>query len=273
MENIESIHSLKYHMLIWRLSGSWPINPGNSIISTVYSALIAIPFFIVFPLGITIQLFRINDISEFVQTLVFLLPALIGIKMSLVQSQRKLLRRIFAMMSSLDEQVQTVEYERIRNKGVKEAISVHTVLFITYFTTALFLFMATALGSNRELMWAFWLPFDHRKSALIYYAMLAYQCMATMFVGTVNSSLDSFGSSMYSMLVCHLEILGLRMQSLGEAKHQLTKNDTNLGKTIPVGNKLNRPQELSIEDELKNCVKIHSLIIEFSCNYTRLCDI
>lgn len=241
---MRSIRSMDNHLIIWRVSGAWPWHSDYPIASGVYSIIMCTLFFVLFPLGMIIKLFLIDDVSEFVQTAVFLMTALCGIKMLLIQRQRAVVRRLFGMMDLLDEQICTEAFARIRDKGVREASFFNKLLGATYYTTCVFLYTAVLLNPEPVLIWSFWLPYDYRRSKLVYHATLLYQIMGTTFSGMVNSSLDAYGGSMYSVLGSHLEVLGLRMKELGmKNNNQQTKNT-------------------SSEETLKSCVIMHSLTVE-----------
>lgn len=257
---MRSIRSMDNHLIIWRVAGAWPWHSDYPIASGIYSLIMCTLFFVLFPLGMIIKLFLIDDVSEFVQTAVFLMTALCGIKMQFIQRDRHVVRRLFAMMDQMDEQIDTVEFASIRDKGVREASFFNKLLGATYYTTCVFLYTAVLLNPEPVLIWSFWLPFDYRQSKLVYHAVLLYQIIGTTFAGMVNSSLDAYGGSMYSVLGSHLEVLGLRMQQLGMHKnwHQqsLTNNDGG-SDVLPT-----QKPTVTPEENLKSCVIMHSLTVE-----------
>ncbi|XP_041449230.1 odorant receptor 46a [Drosophila obscura] len=87
-------------------------------------------------------------------------------------------------------------------------------------------------------------PFDNPGSAG-YYLLYCYQCLALTTACLMNISFDSLCCSLFIFLNCQLDILGLRLQHLGEA----TQN---------------------IDGQLKQCIRYHMAIVDLAETIERL---
>lgn len=252
-----SFQSLKYHIFIWKFCGFWDLDGGvaRPLWYRVYGLCIAIVFFVCFPLGMFIQLFLLDNIDEVIQTLLFFLTAMSGLKIWLVTVYHKpKILHLFSLMERLDEYIgKDVQHQETIKKGVQRAIFFNKFEFGLYFSTSTALWLDPLMQSDKILIWLFWFPFDFKMNEFVYQTVLFYQYLGTAFAAAVHSTIDSIAAGMYSVVGSHLDVLGQRMSNLGKNRHE--------------DQKINTPKYLewqkSCEKELKECVLVHQLCVEY----------
>lgn len=193
----------------WKICGCWPISPKYPRLSNAYSIIVIALFQILFPLGMLINLFSIDDISELLSTIVFLLIAMYGIKLWLFIQQKALIQEMFVLMDRMDEQIDCNEYQKIRDNGVKNADWLSKGVASMYGFTTLFLYSAALLNPERVLIWSVWLPFDYQRNGLVFHIVLTYQMLGTVYAAFGNSSCDTYGGSLYNVLGSHFVGFGI----------------------------------------------------------------
>lgn len=255
-----SIQSLKYHMIIWKLCGMWDWD-GRPKLYPIYGAIITILFYIIFPLGIFVQLFFTTNVYESVQILCILFTSGCGFKLWLVMRQRPLLNRIFELMEILDLQITTTEFHAVIMVGVRRAQIVNIVGCLFNYVTSILLYIAKLIENDGTLIWPFYVPFNYRENAMIFHALLIYQFLGSMWAAMVHSTVDAVGGSMYSVLGAHLDVLGLRMSRLGANDHEY--NEQYDGKRFKncTNGKMERKKLQNFKD-LKKCVDTHKLCVQ-----------
>lgn len=213
-------------------------------------------FQVLFPLGMLINLFSIEDITEVLSTIVFLLIAMYGIKFWLTNRQKSLIQKMLVLMDKMDEQIDCNEYRKIRDNGVKNARWLAKGVALMYCFTTVFLYGAALMNPERVLIWSFWFPFDYQRNVIVYHIVLTYQMLGTLYAAVGNSSMDTFGGTLYNVLGSHFIVLGLRLSNLGH--HQ----SDNVG--VTTRRKLlakKQAQWTKTEGDLKDCIDMHMVLI------------
>lgn len=201
-----------------------------------------------------VQLFLLDNIDEVIQTLLFFLSAMSGLKIWLVTVYNKpKILNLFSLMDQLDENIgNNVYHQETIKKGVQRAIFFNKFAIGLYFSSSTALWLDPLMQSDRILIWLFWLPFDFKMNEIVYQTVLFYQYLGTLFAATVHSTIDSMAAGMYSVVGSHLDVLGQRMSNLGKNRHE--------------DQKINTPKylewQISCEKELKECVLVHQLCVQ-----------
>lgn len=251
-----SVQSMKYHIIIWKVCGWWDW-PERPFWYTAYGLFVSLFFYILFPLGMIIELWSTTDVFEAIHTMLFLFSALCGIKIWIVMRQKPLIHRIFEMMNTLDLEINSEEYRETIGAGVSKARFLNVILCYIYYTCVCLLYMAKLIDNDGQLMWSFYLPFNYHRNPYIFHAVMFYQFVGTMFSAIVHSSVDAVGGSMYMVVGTHLELLGKRLANLGVNQMAEGKNMfRNAG-----GKELEKAKR-QCEQELINCVSTHLLCVE-----------
>lgn len=247
---------MDFIIIAWKICGSWPISTQYPRLSKAYSCIVIALFQVLFPLGMLINLFSIEDISELLSTIVFLLIAMYGIKLWLIIHQKALIQKMFILMDKMDEQIDCNEYRKIRDSGVKNARWLSKGVASMYGLTTLFLYCAALLNPERVLIWSFWFPFDYQRNGIVYQIVLTYQMMGTVYAAFGNSSLDTYGGSLYNVLGSHFVVLGLRLAKLGH--HQNDDDAVTTRRKLIVKQEAQRTKT---EGNFKDCIDMHMVLI------------
>lgn len=193
------------------------------------------------------MLFVIDNIDELVQTLLYFLTAMCGLKIWLVTVYHKpKISYLFRMMKRLDSFIgDDIRHQETIRKGTRRAIYFHLFEFTTYFITATLLWIDALIKIDRVLIWLYWVPFEYQNNEIVYQSVLFYQYLATAFTAAMHSTIDSIGLGMES----HLDVLGQRM-----GKNRLENQKINTWRYLE--------WQKSCEKELKECVHIHQFCVE-----------
>lgn len=248
---------MKYHLVIWKICGLWNWE-GRPQWYPAYSAVITLLFYVLFPLGMFVQLFFTTDIVQAIQTCMFLFTAMCGLKLYIVMRQRPLIFRIFNLMHKLDGFIGNDDdtYRTTIAAGVRRAQFMNFSGATINFTTTTLLYLSKLIVNDGSLIWQFYFPFDHQRSAYVYHSVLFYQFAATIWNALVHSSIDALGGSMYTVIGSHLDVLGKRASNLGvEQSKPMYFN--NVSDFIRI-----KRMQLKNEKDLIKCIETHKLCAE-----------
>ncbi|EDW02033.1 odorant receptor 46a [Drosophila grimshawi] len=125
----------------------------------------------------------------------------------------------------------------VRNRyGVISVMSLVTVQITQY------------IIDNTELPVSTYDPFDGAHGSLGYWVMYFYQCVAMSMACFFNISFDSLCCSLFIFVRCQLDILALRLQSIGH-------NCNGVEESVE-----------EVEHQLKNCIRLHMKIVELAAD-------
>lgn len=255
-----SLDSIKYHKIIWNICGycDWP-SGAPPLWYTVYRNFVILFFLLCFPLGMIIKLTMTTDLFEAIDTMLFLLTALGGLKIWLVMHQKPLLHRIVQLLQTLDRQnydpgdVDQQQQHQIINAGIRRGQRVNLMLCLVYYSSTVLLYVTCLIDNNHgQLMWSFYFPYDYANNAYVYHGLLFYQFAGTLFSAIIHSSVDSLAGSFYCVIGSHLELLGKRLENLGVGVPRIKSHKR------PVMAELRQDGDR----ELAHCVQIHLMCVE-----------
>lgn len=258
-----SFQSMKYHIILWKVCGWWDW-PERPVWYRAYGLSISLLFYILFPLGMIVHLVTsTTGVSEAIQTMLFMFTALCGIKIWIVMRQKPMIRSIFQMMETLDEQIANDEHRHVMANGIRRARVVNIILWVTYFVCLCLLYLDKMIENNGSLMWSSYVPFDYHRNKFKYHVVMIYQFLGTMYSALVHATVDSLGGSMYSVIGSHLDLLGKRLANLGVVETTVAGADG----LQTVRRKIIFQKEVKVaqrqcERELSECVKTHLLCVE-----------
>lgn len=248
-----SIDVMTYHTWVWRICGVWPPS-HHPLWYTVYSTIIFGLAFVIFPLLIVLHLFVVTNINGVIETLLILSTcALATLKGFVVYVKRNKLHQLFGIIEQLDAAVETKEQRQIIDVALKKSRKLITMLSFLYYGGVNFAFLLAFLNKERILMWPSLLPFSYQDSLSRYNTIMFYQYISSIVVAILDTSVDTYGSSLNMLLEGHLYVLGMRLSDLGF--------DEPLSSTKGNGS-LNRWSKNRFhEQNLKECAKYHSFCI------------
>ncbi|XP_030388429.1 odorant receptor 46a [Scaptodrosophila lebanonensis] len=126
------------------------------------------------------------------------------------------------------------------------------------FTALNALLLTQYLIDNTQLPLATYSPLDVSKRSG-YYAMYCYQCVALSLSCFVNISFDSLCSSLFIFVKCQLDMLALRLNSIGRHQEEL--------KELQRGD---QKQDQLVQQELISCILYYMRIVELAAKMERL---
>lgn len=102
------------------------------------------------------------------------------------------------------------------------------ILSCFYYSTVVASFAVAYLSDERRFMWHSYYPIDYQHSVAKYYALLLFQLISSFLVSFIYSSLDLYAAALYRVLGAHIDVLRMRLESLGET----SPNDNRSGEDI-----------------------------------------
>lgn len=243
-----SMQIMKPHYIIWRACGLWPL-PSDKLPYRIYCNFMHITCFFLFNLVILLGIRQADGMNDVID---IILPStttvLVSIKSLLfIQNQAKM-RVLFDVMQKLEASTVDVAFERDILQRTKRSI---TTLFIGLnigcYASLLMIFISAILSTPRKLLWTSYVPFEweHTDSMKPYWTAMTFQFSCNFFIGVLYTTMDGSGPSLYSIFTAFLEILGSRLESIGQRKAANVKDN----------------DFVSVEKELHACIRYHSLCL------------
>lgn len=248
---MSSIQVMAFPLKIWKICGIWH-DADQPIWFTIYAYTIYIVLYLLFPICIGASIFFTNNFDEIIEILVVFPSTLAGLKGLFVVFQKKQLLELFQYLNEMDLEIQTIEHRSIIQKKLNESNFLVKFFYSEYCVTIVLSFIIVIMANDRSFMWPSWYPLDYEHNSIIYYGLLCYQLIASLFVAVLNTSLDTYGSALYKVLGGHLDILGMRLQQLGVVQKH------------PMSMKMEKHNymELLNKKHIKECVDYHVLCIK-----------
>lgn len=236
---------MEYHILVWKITGTWWYGSPEAAWFKFYRWFILLGIYVLYPFMVLMRLTESSDVSD-IGAILYLMPtAMVGIKTwSLIRNKDEILK-LFELMGKLDARIERQEHVDIVRSSIKGMSRVYRFLSCQYYGAVMLALSAALTSDDRQLlMKAFWSPVDYHKNIAAYYCIVGYQTLSHIFDCMIDTSLDSFAGTLYSILASHLDILGIRLKSLGFDR---TK-DTNLN--------------ANTETKLNECITTHFLCLK-----------
>lgn len=208
---------MNYHIMVWKITGTWWYGSPEASWFKFYRIFILLGIYVLYPFMVLMRLTESTDVSD-IGAILYLMPtAMVGIKTwSLIRNKAEILELI-ELMAKLDSRLdRDAEHVCIVRRSIKEMGRVFRFLSCQYYGAVLLALSAALTSTDRQLlMKAFWSPVDYHKNIGAYYCIVAYQTLSHIFDCMIDTSLDSFAGTLYSILASHLDVLGIRLKSLG----------------------------------------------------------
>lgn len=242
-----SLKAMRYHIMVWKVCGLWTL-PGDPLWYRIYSTVLYIIFYVLYPLCIALQILFVDNFGEMIDILLILPTACAGMKGYFVILKRCEVRNLFVLIDRMDMIVRKEEHRQMIEKEIVESMLLVKVLSVFYYSTVVSSFMVAFLDEERRFMWQSYYPFDYQHNLGIYYFFLIFQLVASFLVSFIYSSLDLYGSALYKVLGAHIDILGKKFKTLGRQEEGLDLPKHKLDELI--------------KEDVKECVIYHSLCIQ-----------
>lgn len=236
------MHVMDYHLRSWKICGIWS-HKDQPRWYTVYAVLLFGVIFCIFPTCMLLKLIFVSSLTEVIETLMVCSTCVLAsIKGIIVLSKKKNLLELFDLLDQLDAiGIKADDHRDIIELAIRQSRSLVYLFCCCYYGGVNSAFIVCLLNSEPELLWPAWFPFiPYEDGDGVFYVLLTYQYICSLFAALIDSSLDAYGSALNKMLGAHLDVLGIRLKGLGERNR----------------NPLQR------EAELNECVEYYSLCIK-----------
>lgn len=213
---MSSLSIMNYHILVWKITGTWWYGSPEAAWFKFYRLLILLGIYVLYPFMVLMRLSESTDVSD-IGAILYLMPtAMVGIKTwSLIRNKDEILE-LFDLMGKLDARIDREQHVDIVRRSIKGMGRVYRFLSCQYYGAVMLALSAALTSDDRQLlMKAFWSPVDYHKHIGAYYCIVGYQTLSHIFDCMIDTSLDSFAGTLYSVLASHLDVLGIRLKSLG----------------------------------------------------------
>lgn len=231
-----------YHIRTWKICGIWS-HKDQPRWYAVYAVLLFGVVYCIFPTCMLLKLIFVSSIKEVIETLMVCSTcALASVKGVIVMSKKKKLLQLFALLDQLDATgIKTDDHRNIVEVAIRESRSLIYLLCCCYYFGCCSAFIFCLLGSEPKLLWPAWFPLiPYEDGDGVFYVLLVYQYICSMFAALIDSSLDVYGSALNKTLGAHLDVLGIRLKGLGERKSN----------------------PIQLEAELNECIEYYSICIK-----------
>lgn len=248
-----SMEAMKFHIFVWKICGIWPHNQSRWY--PIYAFFLFGFLFVIFPSCMVLNLIWVDNLNQVIETLLICSTCVLAsIKGFFVLLNQHKLRKLFEIIEKMDTHVHTDEHRNVIKITVKECRRLIFLASGLYYGGVNSSFIISFLGSERALMWPSWYPFiNYQNSIIIFFVLSIYQYVASLFVALMDSTVDIYGSALNKILGAHLDVLGIRLKSLGVE----VQNEKGDAAHIHSDNN-NRKWE----KELSECVDYHNLCIK-----------
>lgn len=248
------------------MCGMWQWD-GPPTVYRIYGSVTTLLFYILYPLGLFVQVFFAANIYESIQIACIFFTSLCGFKLWLVMRQRRLIVQTFQILNDLDGQILTRQHYSTIVTGVDRAKLVNLFGCFINGTATCWVYLVKLLENDRTLIWPFFVPFEYRENAMVFHVVLFYQFLGTVWVAFVHSSVDAIGGSMYSVLGAHMNVLEMRMSRLGVDDDDDTDDVDDEISTKPKRLILDKKRKIELQKmqnylELIKCVETHKLCLK-----------
>lgn len=211
-----SMDIMHYHVLVWKITGTWWYGSAEAWWFKFYRLLILAGIYVLYPFMVLMLLTESPDVSD-IGAILYLMPtAMVGVKTWVLIRNKSDLLELFSLMGQLDKRIRSDEHHRIVGRSIVQMGKVFRLLSCQYYGAVMLALLAALTSTDRQLlMKAFWSPVDYHQHIGAYYIIVGYQTLAHIFDCLIDTSLDSFAGTLYSVLASHLDVLGIRLKSLG----------------------------------------------------------
>lgn len=248
-----SLEAMTYHRRVWFNAGLWH-EPNQPRWYFWYTLCLIVFIYVLFPVSIATKLFFIQSIDELTDILRVLPSTAFGLKAAFIAKNRIKIVQLIEYLKQMDDFVQQPRHQDMIRQQVKE--SKNLVLYFSYdYYLSVSAYFIVAVLSGTDLMFLAWYPVDYANSIVWYYSINIYQYISTLFIAYVFTTLDFYGIVLYKLLGSHLDVLVLQLAEIGHIERNLLQVDSvarESGECLKTN-----------EEELKRCIKYHSLCSRF----------
>lgn len=208
----------RYHMLIWRYSGTW--YGDQQTVAYIVWAIVLNALLVYFWAGIWFYLGGVADVMEANDVLTFgAIFALVSVKTVLFVTSRHQCSAIMAQIGRMEASIETDDTgaeQRIVARTAAEMRRVGSVIAVCGFMAAFTHFTMTQFVDGRRLLvFPASTPYEWEHNDWAFYGTNAFQLLFALYSATMLATLDIVGPHMYLSLRAFLEVLAVRSARIG----------------------------------------------------------
>lgn len=247
-----SMQIMKPHYIIWRACGLWKL-PSDRLPYKLYCKFVHLTCLFLFNFLIILGIAQADGMNDVID---ILLPSTTTVTISIqalfiIRNQDKI-QVLFDVMRELEFSTKDKAFERaILERKKRDAARLFIYMSIGCYCSIILVFAAAILTTPRKLMWTTWVPFEweYTDSLTPYWIAMIFQISCNAVIGVLYTTVDNCGPSLYITFTAFLEILGSRLESVGEEKSNCDNS------------RLNGETDEAVEEELHDCIRYHNLCL------------
>lgn len=254
----QSEQVMQQHVAIWRFLGFWPL-PSDRFYHYIFFGYMRLTCIILFPLGMILAIPEAKDVDELTNVL---MPVTVGFlasaKSLCIIYNNSRIKRLFGIMHQLDSTEaiggpeDAREEQNILNDALKLAKGMMNYWLTINILCAIASMLRVLIFTDGEIAWPSVYPWSWNDNYYVYLATVIMQFAYTLFYGACT--LELYGPAAYILLSAYLQVLGLRLRSLGYSKDGLRRFD----ELVP-----SIESKLARELELIECIKYYETCLRF----------
>lgn len=218
----QSEQVMQQHVAIWRFLGFWPL-PSDRFYHNIFFAYMRLTCIILFPLGMILAIPEAKDVDELTNVL---MPVTVGFLSSaksicIIQNNSRI-KRLFDIMRQLDSTEaiggpkDARKEQQILNKAMIFAKGMMNYWLTINILCAIASMLRVLFFTDGEIAWPSVYPWSWKDNYYVYLATVIMQFAYTLFYAACT--LELYGPAAYILLSAYLQVLGLRLSSLGYSK-------------------------------------------------------
>lgn len=249
-----------------RFVGLWP-SEHNSVVYNVYGYVMFAVFSIILTLAMCMQMFAFGFVEkESLTDSMFMALTEIALIIKFVNFRARI-----HSMQHLMKQVKSfhIESDAERNQ-FNEKLTLMIIIWFIYLMGA-----NTAVGSSHVkayssleniLIFPAYYGFDHSNGGINYWIIYAHQTIGMFLTSNSNVCIEMFQNLLMYMCSVEMDILGMRLRSLG---YDSSIDDTNDERNVNAMIRDNKQGKTL--DRLKRCIRLHKQIHALSIQISLCC--
>lgn len=214
---MDSRDVLKWHIRVFKFCGLWPPEDG-SILYSMWVVFFTLTVNIGFPVSQLICVLYVDSVNAAVDHLLItstvIMAAIKGVN---VLAKKKIFVELLHLMKQLDETITPQEHDNIFKKKFRNSNRLLSLFCVCYIGcwTCVSIQVIMSKPEHRLMSSTFLYPNAFLHQQAIYLGGIVFQSISNLFLVTVDIMVDTYGASLLYVLGGHIDILGQRLQSLG----------------------------------------------------------
>lgn len=206
---------------VFKLCGLWRCKLSRSlaILYNCYSLSIIVIFLFLYDLSLSVYIFCLEDVAVEEATNNLCMTLTLITLFGKVLNFKIFLRRIQNLLHIGDEFALKNDHEILLvDQRISFFKKLSTLLYLSANIAALSSFIGGFISEERRLPYLAWFPFDWKSNLTGYVSVYLYQAIGMVIQANLNVSMDLFSAYLMYIASIKLEILGVRLEKLGQLK-------------------------------------------------------